>query len=119
MTDANVLLGRIDPNHFAGGKIQLDLKAATDAIGQNVAQPLPVSIPDATLGIVEMVDENMANAAREHAAERGMDISGGRTMIAFGGSAPLHAARLAEKLGIDTVIIPVDAGVASALGFLS
>ncbi len=118
VTDANVLLGRIDPAHFAGGKIQLDLKAATDAIGRDVAQPLPVSIPDATLGIVEMVDENMANAAREHAAERGMDISGGRTMIAFGGSAPLHAARLAEKLGIDTVIIPVDAGVASALGFL-
>jgi N-methylhydantoinase A len=64
------------------------------------------------------VDENMANAARVHAIERGKDL-GGRALIAFGGAAPVHAARLAEKLGIATVIIPTDAGVGSAVGFLN
>jgi N-methylhydantoinase A len=118
VTDANVLLGRIDPFAFAGGTLVLDAGAAAVAIDRDVAEPLGVSRATAALGIIEMVDENMANAAREHAAERGIDIGGERTMIAFGGSAPLHAARLAEKLGIDRIIIPVDAGVASAIGFL-
>lgn len=118
VTDANLLLGRIDPVSFAGGKIVLDSEAAEAAIRRDVAEPLAVDPAAAALGIVEMVDENMANAAREHAAERGMDISEGRIMIAFGGSAPLHAARLATKLGISQIVIPVDAGVASAVGFL-
>jgi N-methylhydantoinase A len=118
VTDANVLLGRIDPDAFAGGKIALDVEAAKAAMRANIADKLSVGPSAAALGVIEMVDENMANAAREHAAERGLDISGGRTMIAFGGSAPLHAARLAVKLGIDQVVIPVDAGVASAVGFL-
>jgi N-methylhydantoinase A len=118
VTDANVLLGRIDPLAFAGGKLVLNATAAAAAIERDVAAPLGLDPAAAALGIIEMVDENMANAAREHAAERGLDIGGERTMIAFGGSAPLHAARLAEKLGIDRVIIPVDAGVASAIGFL-
>jgi len=118
VTDANVLLGRIDPASFAGGKIILDAKRAEDAVRRDIADALSVDSSAAALGIVEMVDENMANAAREHAAERGMHISGERTMIAFGGCAPLHAARLAIKLGISRVVIPVDAGVASAIGFL-
>ena len=118
VTDANVVLGRIDPASFAGGKIALSARAAEDAIHRDIAKPLSVDLSSAALGIVEMVDENMANVAREHAAERGMDVADGRTMIAFGGSAPLHAARLASKLGISTIIIPVDAGVASAVGFL-
>jgi N-methylhydantoinase A len=118
VTDANVLLGRIDPDAFAGGKIALDVEAAKAAMRANIADKLSVEPSAAALGVIEMVDENMANAAREHAAERGLDVSGGRTMIAFGGSAPLHAARLAVKLGIDQVVIPVDAGVASAVGFL-
>ena len=118
VTDANVLLGRIDPTAFAGGKIALDPANAENAVRRDVAEPLAIDVSAAALGIVEMVDENMANAAREHAAERGMEIGGERTMIAFGGSAPLHAARLAVKLGIDRVIVPVDAGVASAVGFL-
>jgi N-methylhydantoinase A len=118
VTDANVLLGRIDPTSFAGGKIALDAKAAESAIRRDIAEPLAVDLSAAALGIVEMVDENMANAAREHAAECGMDVADGRVMIAFGGSAPLHAARLATKLGISEIIVPVDAGVASAVGFL-
>jgi len=72
----------------------------------------------AAYGIAEVVDENMANAARVHAIERGVEISS-RTLIAFGGAAPLHAARLAEKLGISRVIIPGEAGVGSAIGFLN
>ena len=71
----------------------------------------------AAFGVSEMVEENMANAARVHAVERGKDLAG-RTLIAFGGGAPLHAARLAEKLGIGTVLIPRGAGVGSAIGFL-
>jgi N-methylhydantoinase A len=118
VTDANVLLGRIDPAAFAGGKIALDREAAQSAIRRDIAEPLAVDLAAAALGIVEMVDENMANAAREHAAERGMDVADGRVMVAFGGSAPLHAARLAGKLGISEIIVPRDAGVASAVGFL-
>ena len=71
----------------------------------------------AAFGVGEIVDENMANAARVHAVERGDDVED-RTLIAFGGAAPLHAARLAEKLGIDRIVIPPDAGVGSAVGFL-
>jgi N-methylhydantoinase A len=72
---------------------------------------------EAARGIVEIVDETMASAARVHAVENGKDTAG-RTLIAFGGAAPLHAARLAQKLGISRVVIPVDAGVGSAHGFL-
>src|SRR6202044_4255515 len=71
----------------------------------------------AALGISEMVDENMANAARVHAIESGKDLRP-RTLIAFGGAAPLHAARIAEKLGIGRVLIPANAGVGSAVGLL-
>src|SRR5690606_11711041 len=68
-------------------------------------------------GVVEIVDENMANAARVHAVERGAEVRA-RTLVAFGGAAPLHAARLAEKLGIRRIIVPSGAGVGSAIGFL-
>ena len=72
---------------------------------------------EAARGIAEIVDETMASAARVHAVENGKDTAG-RTLIAFGGAAPLHAARLAQKLGIRRVVVPVDAGVGSAHGFL-
>jgi len=76
-----------------------------------------MSVSEAARGIAEIVDETMASAARVHAVENGKDTAG-RTMIAFGGAAPLHAARLAQKLGISRVVIPPDAGVGSAHGFL-
>ena len=117
VTDANVVLGRIDPAHFAGGSIALDVDLGRTAIDTHVGRPLELDTALAAFGISEVVEENMANAARVHAVERGAEL-GGRTLIAFGGGAPLHAARLAEKLGISDVLIPASAGVGSAVGFL-
>ncbi|WP_374292463.1 hydantoinase/oxoprolinase family protein [Paenirhodobacter enshiensis] len=117
ITDADVILGKIDPENFAGGAIRLDAGASSDAIGREVGSKLGMAALEAAFGIAEVVDENMANAARVHAVENGKDI-GENMMIAFGGAAPLHAARLCEKLGIDRCLIPVGAGVGSAIGFL-
>ncbi|MDP6219102.1 MAG: hydantoinase/oxoprolinase family protein, partial [Alphaproteobacteria bacterium] len=105
------------PERFAGGRITLDGAAALQAIARHIGAPLKLEGIWPAVGIVEMVDENMANAARVHAIERGKQPSE-YTMVAFGGGAPLHAARVADKLGIDKVIIPVSAGVGSAIGFL-
>ena len=117
VTDADVVLGRIDPTTFSGGKIALDVAAAKRATAEGVAAALNLATEHAALGISEVVDENMANAARVHAIESGKDLRS-RTLIAFGGAAPLHAARVAEKLGISRVLVPVNAGVGSAVGLL-
>ena len=118
ITDADLALGKIDPANFAGGRIALDAAKAGAAIASGVADALGQSAETAAYGIAEIVDENMANAARVHAVERGAAVAD-RTMIAFGGAAPLHASRMAEKLGIRRVIVPEDAGVGSAIGFLA
>jgi len=117
VTDADVALGRIDPAAFAGGRLTLDAKLADAALTRDVGAALSLGPDMAALGISEMVDENMASAARVHAIEIGASLSE-RTMIAFGGAAPLHASRLAEKLEIDRVLIPTNAAVGSAVGFL-
>ena len=117
MTDANVALGKIDPAYFAGGKIRLDEAGAKSALQDAVGEPLGLKGFWPAAGVTEIVEENMANAARVHAIERGRDIAA-CTMIAFGGGAPLHACRLAEKVGVDTIIVPTGAGVGSAIGFL-
>ena len=117
VTDADLLLGRIDPTGFSGGHMALDRDAAEAAIRHEVAEPLQLAVELAALGVSEIVDENMANAARVHAIESGKDARG-RTLVAFGGAAPLHAARMAEKLGLDRVLVPSYAGVGSAVGFL-
>jgi N-methylhydantoinase A len=117
VTDADLLLGRIDPAGFSGGRMALDRGAAETAMRREVAEPLGLAIELAALGVSEIVDENMANAARVHAIESGKDARG-RTLVAFGGAAPLHAARMAEKLGLDRVLVPSYAGVGSAVGFL-
>ena len=117
VTDADVALGRISPEHFAGGAIRLDPARADEALARAIAGPLDLSREQGALGVCEIVDEAMANAARVHAAERGVAL-GGHTLIAFGGAAPLHAARMAEKLGLARVLVPRDAGVGSAVGFL-
>jgi N-methylhydantoinase A len=117
VTDADLMLGRIDPTGFSGGRMALDRAAADTATQREIAEPLDLSLPLAAFGVSEIVDENMANAARVHAIESGKDARG-RTLIAFGGAAPLHAARLAEKLGLDRVLVPSNAGVGSAVGFL-
>ncbi len=117
VTDGDVVLGRIRPEGFAGGTLRLVPDAARVAVAASIGKPLGLGDVGSALGISDVVEENMANAARVHAVERGKDL-GGRAMIAFGGAAPLHAARLAGKLGIDTVVVPMGAGVGSALGFL-
>ncbi|CUX61783.1 Hydantoin utilization protein A [Agrobacterium deltaense Zutra 3/1] len=117
ITDADLVLGKLDPDNFAGGKIKLSTVKASAAIARDVGDKLRLDPLSAAFGIVEVVDENMANAARVHAVENGKNISE-NTMIAFGGAAPLHAARLCEKLGVDRCLIPQGAGVGSAIGFL-
>jgi len=121
VTDADVVLGRLLPQSFAGGRMQLESAAAERAINtlnlddHNAAA---ASSQELAHAVSEVVDENMAAAAKAHANEWGKDIAG-RTLIAFGGAAPLHAARLAQKLGLKRVVIPAGAGVGSALGFLA
>jgi N-methylhydantoinase A len=117
VTDADVLLGRIDPRDFAGGRMDLDAAAAGEAVGRDVGESMGLDVVLAALSLSEIVDENMANAARVHAVERGKAVEG-RSLVAFGGAAPLHASRLAEKLGIGRVLVPPNAGVGSAVGFL-
>jgi N-methylhydantoinase A len=117
VTDADLVLGRIDPTTFSGGKMRLDAGAAKRAIAERIGAKLNLAAEHAALGVSEMVDENMANAARVHAIESGKDLRP-RTLIAFGGAAPLHAARVAEKLGIGRVLVPTNAGVGSAVGLL-
>ncbi|MEP2921436.1 MAG: hydantoinase/oxoprolinase family protein [Sulfitobacter sp.] len=117
VTDANLLLGRLDPDNFAGGAIALSVSASDAAVNSKLGVVLDMPSDQAAFGVTEMVDENMANAARVHTVENGRDIEH-FTMIGFGGGAPLHACRLCEKLGIKELIIPPGAGVGSAIGFL-
>ena len=117
VTDANLVLGKLDPDCFAGGRIALRADLARAALSRDVGERLGLEDPWPAAGVVEIVEENMANAARVHAIERGR-IVGRHTMVAFGGGAPLHAGRLAQKLGIARVVVPKGAGVGSAIGFL-
>ncbi len=114
VTDADIALGRVYPEKFA---FPLDIERANQSIQDSVALLLAIDINLAAFSISEVVDENMASAARTHAAEFGMDLAA-REIVAFGGAAPLHAARLGHKLGATQIIIPPDAGVGSAVGFL-
>ena len=117
VTDADLVLGRLDPDNFAGGSIQLHADSSADALVNVLGKTLDMDAQTAAFGLAEVVDENMANAARVHAVENGEDLSE-YTMIAFGGAAPLHAGRLCEKLGVDRLLVPTGAGVGSAIGFL-
>ena len=105
------------PHTVRGRKIALDVEAARRAIASDVGGPLGLDGRMAAFGITEMVDETMSNAARVHAVEQGK-VASEHAVIAFGGAAPLHAGRFAEKLGADTIIVPTEAGVGSAIGFL-
>lgn len=117
VTDADVVMGRIDPAAFAGSKVRLDAPSATAAVDAQIAKPLGLDVRQAAAGVAEIVGESMAAAARVHCVESGQDAAV-RTVVAFGGAAPLHAARLAEKLHASRVVVPRDAGVGSAVGFL-
>ena len=117
VTDADLILGRLETEGFGDGSMQLDSEAARQAVQENLARPLQMDIPTAAYGVAEIVEEDMANAAREYATESGKTLTD-RTLVAFGGAAPLHALSLAGKLGINRAIIPANAGVGSAIGFL-
>lgn len=117
VTDANLALGRLDPDNFAGGDILLSTASASTALQSRLCGTAAATPADAAFGVTEMVDENMANAARAHTIENGRDVQS-FTMVAFGGGAPLHACRQCEKLGIANLLIPPGAGVGSAIGFL-
>ncbi|MCB6184643.1 hydantoinase/oxoprolinase family protein [Leeia sp. TBRC 13508] len=117
VTDANLVLGKLDPANFAGGSILLSTDNAMTAIDREIGSKLNLDAKAAAFGICEMVDENMSNAGRVHAVESGKNI-GDYTMITFGGGGPLHAARLCEKMGVTSFLVPPGAGVGSAIGFL-
>ncbi len=118
VTDADLVLGKLDPDNFAGGSIALHTGSVAQRTGTRTgSSALDMDAQTAAFGLAEVVDENMANAARVHAVENGEDLAE-YTMIAFGGAAPLHAGRLCEKLGVDRLLVPTGAGVGSAIGFL-
>ncbi len=117
VTDADLVLGKLDPDNFAGGSIQLNCDSSATALQEMLGKVLDMDSQTSAYGLCEVVDENMANAARVHAVENGEDLAE-YTMIAFGGAAPLHAGRLCEKLGVDRLLVPPGAGVGSAIGFL-
>ncbi len=117
VTDADMTLGYIDPERFAEGRLTLRPSLSRDAIERRVSAPLGTSVLAGADGIAQMVDEAMANAARMHAVERGKNL-GDCTMVAFGGNGPLHAAPIAEKIGVREIVVPPDPSVGSAVGFL-
>jgi N-methylhydantoinase A len=117
VTDANVVLGRLNPNRFAGGQIKLDIKAARQAIEHKISQPLGLSIEQAAEGIVALANAQMVRALQLVSIERGFDPRE-LTMVAFGGAGPRHGAQAAMELGCKRVIIPLEAGVQSARGLL-
>ena len=118
VTDADAVMGRLEARRFGGGAMTLDIDAAGAAVKGQVASKLDMDAMTAAFGIGEIVDENMAAAARAHAAEWGKPLAG-RVLVAYGGAAPQHAAQIATKLDIDEVIVPAGAGVGSAIGMLA
>lgn len=117
VTDADVSLGYIDVKRFAEGRLRIDAKAADAALTHSIGNALGLSPNEAARGVSQIVDENMASAGRMHSVESGKEL-GGRTMIAFGGNGPLHASRVARRAGIRRILVPLNPGVGSAVGFL-
>lgn len=118
VTDADLVLGYLDPEYFLGGQMQLDRAAAWRTIQRKLAEPLGLSVEQAAWTVHQVVNENMANAARVHAVERGRDARS-FPLFAFGGAGPVHAYRVAEKLGVREMIAPLGAGVGSTIGMLA
>jgi N-methylhydantoinase A len=118
VTDADLVLGYLDPDYFLGGQLRIDLEAAELAIRERIADPLGLSIEEAAWGIHQIVNESMANAARVHTLERGKDPHR-FPVFAFGGAGPVHGFRIAKALSSPALIVPFGAGVMSAVGFLT
>jgi len=117
VTDADILLGYIPTETFAEGRLSINTGAADEALVRDIGSALDLDAVGAADGVSRIVDENMASAGRMHAVESGKDLES-RTMIAFGGNGPLHATRVARSAGVRRIVIPVNPGVGSALGFL-
>jgi N-methylhydantoinase A len=117
VTDTDLLLGYLDRDYFLGGKIRLDIKKAEKAVKDAVADPLDMSLEKAAFGIYEVVNQNISQAFRIHAAEIGVDLRR-FDIFAFGGAGPAHAWKVATDLYIPRVIVPFEAGIASAMGLL-
>jgi N-methylhydantoinase A len=117
ITDANLLLGYLDPDYFNGGATRLDLNAASEVVESDIATPLGISTEEAAWGIHAVANANMERAMRIVSLERGRDPRR-YALVAFGGAGPLHACRLARALHIPCVIVPRGAGVGSAIGLL-
>ena len=117
VTDADLVLGYLDPNRFLGGRLKLDRARAEQVISEQIAQPLGLSTLRAAWGIHEIVNDNMARAAKVHCMERGKDPRR-FALVAYGGAGPVHGYRLARALGVNRIIYPQRAGVMSAIGFL-
>src|SRR5690606_22100293 len=115
VTDADAVLGYLNPDFFLGGRMSLDLEAAERAIETHIAQPMGLDVPAAAHGIYRVVNESMISATRVHVTERGADPRKLR-LIAFGGAGPVHAHEIAKALKMRGYICPASAGVASALG---
>ncbi|MGW8303819.1 MAG: hydantoinase/oxoprolinase family protein, partial [Desulfobacterales bacterium] len=118
VTDADLVLGYLDPDYFLGGTMPLDKSAAEKAIEEKVARPLGTQITEAAFGIHDLINETMAAAAKTHIAEKGGNPNI-VTISAFGGAGPVHAYGLAQKIGAPRVMVPPLAGVGSALGFFT
>ena len=118
VTDADAVLGYLNPEFFLGGRMGLDLDSAREAIRTQIAEPMGLSVTDAAYGIYRVVNENMISATRVHVTERGADPRKLR-LVAFGGAGPVHAHEIAKALKMKGYICPASAGVASALGFLT
>jgi N-methylhydantoinase A/oxoprolinase/acetone carboxylase beta subunit len=118
VTDADLVLGLIDPDSFLSGSMHLDRDAALRAITENVARPLGLQPVEAAAAIHRVVTDNMAEATRVHSAEVNVDLRG-YWLVAFGGAGPLHAYGVAERLGLPVVVFPRNAGVLSATGLLT
>lgn len=117
VTDADLILGFLNEDYFLGGTMTLNKQKAIDAMYQKIAKPLKISVEEAAWGIHRIVNENMANAARVHIIEKGLDPRF-FSMLAFGGAGPVHAFNVARLMGAPQLIVPSGAGVLSALGFL-
>jgi N-methylhydantoinase A len=118
VTDADLMLGYLNPSYFAGGSLPLDRERAEEAIATNLAEPLGMDVIEAAWSIHHIVNLNMATAAKATSISRGIDVRD-FTLLGFGGAGPIHAARIAEELGVPRVIIPPSAGVGSAVGLLA
>jgi N-methylhydantoinase A len=117
VTDADLVLGYLDPDYFLGGEMRLDRDAAAGAIEEKIARPLGLHLVEAAWGIHRVVNEEMANAFRIHALEHGRDAAR-YALLCFGGAGPVHAYGVGQILRSPAIISPASAGVASALGFL-